>query len=134
MNHSPTGYVVDLVPVGTDEKPLTLPVIDWDDHGNPRVLWQDQLRSTALIANRYPRVRPANSPITHVLPADGWRARWPTHDGQETPVIGWTVHANGATVPILMEPGREPLAFPADFHTTAFELIPPATPATRRTP
>lgn len=119
MTHSTTKYVVDLVPVGTDEKTVTLPLIDWDDYGNPRVLWQGQLRSSLSIDSRYARVRAVDTPTEHFIPAaPGWYIRETDPDDRSVsydPVIAWKATTDDTGEDILLPfvdagPGCPPFA------------------------
>jgi hypothetical protein len=92
--------------IGDKPYVATMRVVAWDDRGEALVLSRSRLVRASDIMG-FKGVSEIDEPIG-LLPAGGWRVRWPNDDGSfdSEPIIGWLVETGGyARAIIPEEPG-----------------------------
>lgn len=82
-----------------------MPVIAWDDEGNPLVACDDGKSQRLLPArtyNNFAHVEPDEQRIIALIPGGGWRVEHSEDDGAtwSHPLVAWALQAGGLLVPV----------------------------------
>lgn len=82
-----------------------MPVIAWDDEGNPLVVCDDGKSQRLLPArtyNNFAHVEPDEQRTVALIPGGGWRVERTEDDGTvwSQPLVAWALQAGGLVVPL----------------------------------
>ena len=105
----PPGWVAVFY-VREDDRYFDMPILAWDDEGNPMVAADLALEPAKVAASaRGAKFVSINqdpiSNIVAVAPSEGWRIRYALDDGRTwtEPIIGWGVLADGDVRPLTTD-------------------------------